>query len=594
MRRGLSELLGAMIITIIALSLAATYIHVIDTANKKLIEQIELKERKLEVLGASIIVQAYPSDTGKLNITMISQIALSPQYIIILDKTSGVTRIIETRNLSIIPGQQAIITIDYNYTCQPIKIMIIDESGAVISRSYTYQDCIDSLTTGTQYYDPITKTISRIITYTGRSTSTILVNQPLDINLSLVTPGFSITNSSVTFDVYREDTYLGRITIGQEIHVLEVNRTTVYIGAMTYKDLSLLYIRLDSNHTITHFLGEINASMNLKAVYSGVSFRPYGGLQDTTLMIPYASQIDGSIYYKFMRKIVSGSLTYTYIYIYNNASVSFTSDNVLLLAYASQDKPLGGQIDLNIKIRKIIGIDPLTRTTYIGRINGQTIIRAAFIEASPEDPPTKAYTGLLEEFQDININLEAKTNNTLRGTWNLALHEHISLTTTTPVDIYLALSIPPQLYLNTSYYLDTTTSSTSNTYIVEIIGTTKPQKLPLPWSIPINIIIEDDNQTTTLTITREPASIYVTGTSLTPITTVFPLDTIRADTIYAIRLNTTPFHYPITILYNGTTIFAKNTQATVQELQETIQSSAAIIYTEEESRAPVIILINGY
>ncbi len=593
MRKGLSELLGAMIITIITLSLAATYMQVVNTANKKLIEQIEQKEQKLEVLGASIIIQAYPSNTGKLNITIISQIALSPQDIIVLDKTSGATRIIETRNLSITPDQQDRITIDYNYTCQPIKIMIIDESGAVISRDYTYQDCIDSLATTTQYYDPITKTLSRIITYTGQPTSTILVNQSLDISLSLVTPGFSITNSSMTFDVYRENAYLGRITIGQEIQVLDVNGTTAYIGVTTYKDLSLLYIRLGSNHTITRFLGELNASMNLKAVYSGVSFRPYGGLKDTTLIIPYASQVSGSIYYKFTRKIVSGSLTYTYIYINNNASITFTADNILLLAYASQDKPLGGQIDLNIRIREITGIDPPLQTTYLGRINGQTIIKTAITKPFPEDPPTKAYTGLLEKFQKINLNLEVKTNNTLRGTWNLAVKNQVALTTSTPIDLYLTLSIPPQLYLNTSYYLETTTNSTLNTDTIEIVGTIKPQQLPLPWSIPITIIVDNENQNITLTITREPSNIHITNTTPTPKATVFPLDTIRAYTIHAIRLNLTTLQYPITILYNGTTIYTKNTQTTVQELQATLQSNTAIIYTGEESRAPIIILING-
>ncbi len=593
MRKGLSELLGAMIMTIIVLSLAATYTHVINSANKKLIEQIEQRERRLEVLEAPIIIRPYPTNTGRLNLTIISQTTLSPQYIIISDGTNGTIKIIKTANTTIMPGHPYTISIDYNYMCQPIKITIIDKSGAIISRSYSYQDCIDLPESLAQYYNPVTRTISRIIMYTGQPINITLLNNPLSMNLSLVTPGFVITNSSMTFDVYLENTYIGRISIGQEIPVMNINGTTAYIGVMIYKDISILYIRLDSNHTITRFLGDINASMNLKAVYYGLSFRPSGGLQDTTLMIPYGTRIEGSIHYRFTRKVASGSLTYTYIYINNNASITFSTDNVLLLAYASQDKPVGGQIDLNIKIRKITGIDPSTQTIYLGKINGHTIIKTIHIKPYPEDQPTKAYIGLLEKFQKLALNVEARDGNTLRGVWNLATQNGITLTTSTPIDLYLALSIPQTLYQNTSYYLETTTSYTSNTYTVEITGISKPQLLPLPWSIPITITVDNETQSITITITREQANINITGTTLTPTTTVFPLDTIYADTIFAIKLNITMLQYPFTILYNGTTIFVKSTQTTIKDLQETLRSNNVLVYTGEESKAPVIMIING-
>ena len=593
MRKGLSELLGALIMTIIVLSLAATYTHVIDSANEKLINQIELRERRLKILGASIIIQPYPGSTGTLNLTIISQTTLSPQYIIITDETAGTIKIINTENTTILPGHPFTISIDYNYTCQPIKIMIIDESGVIITRNYSYQDCIKLLEFLTQYYDPVTRSLSRIITYNGQSTSIILLNNPFSMNLSLVTPGFVITNSSMTFDVYLENTYVGRISIGHELRIIEVNGTTAYIGVMIYKDISILYIRLDSNHTITRFLGDINASMNLKAVYNGLSFRPTGGLQDTTLMIPYGTQIEGSIHYKFTRKVVSGSLTYTYIYINNNASITFSTDNVLLLAYASQDKPVGGQIDLKIKIRKITGIDTSTQTIYIGKINGHAIIKTIQIKPFPEDPPSKAYIGLLEKFQKIRLNIEAREGHTLRGVWNLAAQNGITLTTSTPIDLYLALSIPQTLYQNTSYYLETTTSYTSNTYTVEITGISKPQLLPLPWSIPITFIIDNETNSITITTTRKQANINITGTTLTPTVTAFPLDVIYADRIFAIKLDITTLQYPFTILYNGTTIYEKNAQTTIKDLQEKLQSNTVLIYTDEETKAPVIIFING-
>ncbi len=594
-RKAISEILGSFIALLVIVSTLSAYMVIIEKKQQSIMSELELKNRKMKIENAEITIEPFITENNTLGLKILSPIKL--HIILMMIETADGKTITFNSTLVIDPSKPQLVMLPFKYNCEKIKIILVDSSGAIIKNPKNgYLTCkLNNKTIS--LYDPITNRYSFVM---ESETSPIIVFSDTNrrtSNISLIIPSQRLSKNQAEIDVYVEDSYLGRIQGTGKLKLFETPNYTAFINIEITNLATLIYLSFESNAQITMISGELNATLNLRAVYNDYQTTPRGDLNDTTLVLPYAYLTEGFFNYTFTRKLVTGSLIYTRFTITETAHANFTAYNKILILYASQEKAFRGTITLELAINNAKGMNYEMKKFPLGEIIGKTEISVVSAQPIISDIPTQLAYDIINTSRLYTLELEAITGNMTRGIWDLLEDNSIRIVSSENTNLQLRASIPLKPVLNQIYLVDKEIESTSTTYTVKINASTITYPKPLPWLMPILIQLQNNNTMIEVQVIFKESNLSLNKTQhkMNPIDTVFPNDEIiiQEPSIILDALLDPYVKYEFSIITEESNSEIAYGIMSIQELLDISQSNVIILYPLSGNTTATILIVNG-
>lgn len=262
-RRGLSEVLGALLLVVIMLGVASTIYAAHEQARRSTIESIREAERGLAVARSPPSV-AVSESNGSVVATITSDIPLKLRLIIV--RFAGGGTLVVSAPLSVEPYGEARVIL-YNGSCRPLRLVLVPESGPPLRYPEKGYYCDPA---STSHADPWT---GKPVTYLLAGQASMMKDPLFTANLNIEIRGDLMQAGPSRIrplEVRVNGSYIGAITAGKSrVGGYKVGNATLEFQGFSFGDAYIVTIGLvpDSGQ---HWVWEgiATAELTFSASYS--------------------------------------------------------------------------------------------------------------------------------------------------------------------------------------------------------------------------------------------------------------------------------------------------------------------------------------